>query len=152
MHDFLSEEEFEAAEQVRVEANQQFLESQLDAVRTGDPDLVFACGVHDEITLNVSAPDDYPLSRCFGGEGEVRSALAAYMAVMQAASVTYLMPEPWANLIFRVGHARCVMASGQSATLSFIERFNYRDQRLAYVQIVMNYVTSPGEAGAEPSP
>jgi hypothetical protein len=140
MHDdALDDEDDDKLLQRLVAANQPFLQSQLDTVRAGNPDLAFACGVHEDITLMVSAPDDFPLELAYRGERDVRSALAAYSALMQPSTIR-LLPEPHANLIFREGRAQFVTSSGLSSEVYFIERFNYRDKRLAYVQIVIQYV------------
>jgi hypothetical protein len=108
---------------------------------TSDLDSVFMFGVHDDISLNVSTPDDFPLGRFFVGEQDVRAALAAYTDAMHLQAVARVIRAPKGNITWRDGRAPCVMSTGLSADLFFIERFNYRRKRLAYIQIVLDHAT-----------
>ena len=84
-------------------------------------------GVHEDISLNVSA------------------ALAAYTNAMHVQAVARVIRAPKGNITWREGRATCVMSTGLSADLFFVERFNYRRKRLAYIQIVLDCTTLPAQ-------
>lgn len=119
----------------------QSIQTQLDAVSRGDFDAVLA-QAHDDATLEIFAPPEFPWIRRAAGASALREAL-----VQNFGSVDNQRPEirdvfTEGDTVILFGRERGVIrTTGLAYHVEFVERFTFRHGRLAAVRIVAAHVT-----------
>lgn len=118
------------------------LEEQLEAIQRGDFDSVLE-HAHADVTLEIFAPPEFTWIRRANGLAELRAAMVQNFEAVgdQRPELRDIFAERDTVILF--GRERGVnRATGTPYDLEFVERFTFRDQRLAAVRIVAAYAGS----------
>jgi ketosteroid isomerase-like protein len=112
------------------------VQSQLEAIARGDFEAVLAQAA-DDVTLDIFAPMEFPWIRHARGVSELRAAMQQNFSAVedQQPEITNVHTETNAVVLFGRERGRLV-ATGQAYDLEFVERFTFRDERLAAVRII----------------
>lgn len=112
------------------------IEAQLDAIARGDFDAVFD-SAHDEVTLEIFAPPEFPWIRQTRGIAELRHAIAQNFGSVddQQPEIRDVFVEGDTVILF--GRERgAIRQTGRRYDMEFVQRFSFREGRLASVRIV----------------
>ena len=121
------------------------LQAALDAIGRGDLASVFDNAIED-VTLDIYAPPEFPFVRTARGAGPFRAALEHNFGAVheQRPEVRDLFAD--GDRIVLLGRETGVIRqSGRTYDVEFVERFTFRDSRLASVQIIAAYSKPSGD-------
>jgi uncharacterized protein len=126
------------------ESNIAAVHAQIDAIARGDLDAVLAQAAPD-VALSIFAPPEFPWIRRARGIEELRAAIRQNFAAVeeQRPEISSVFAEGDAVVIF--GHERGrLVATGAAYSVEFVQRYTFRDGRLADVRIIAAHaVASP---------
>jgi ketosteroid isomerase-like protein len=121
------------------------LQGALDAIARGDLGSVLDGAVED-VTLDIYAPPEFPFVRTARGADAFRAALKHNFGAVhdQRPEVRDLFAD--GDRIVLLGRETGVIRqSGLTYDVEFVERFTFRDARLASVQIIAAYSKPSGD-------
>ena len=133
-------EESAAAAPSPAKQHLQTIQDQLEAIQRGDFEAVLQ-QAHDDATLEIFAPPEFPWVRRATGSAELRAALTQNFGSVtdQRPEVREIFTESDTVILF--GRERGVIRqSGLAYDVEFVERFSFRDHRLSAVRIVAAHV------------
>lgn len=119
------------------------VQHQIDAIAKGDFEAVLAQALPD-VTLDIFAPPDFPWIRQGRGAADLRRALQHNFGSVedQQPKITRIFTEGDTVVLFGRERGR-IRATGQAYDVEFVEKFTFRDERLAAVRIIAAYATTP---------
>jgi ketosteroid isomerase-like protein len=139
------EELADAAPDPAASSHLRTLQGALDAIARGDLDSVLDNAV-DDVTLDIYAPPEFPFVRTARGSEAFRAALRHNFGAVdeQRPEVRDLFAD--GDRIVLLGRETGVIRqSGLTYDVEFVERFTFRDARLASVQIIAAYSKPTGD-------
>jgi ketosteroid isomerase-like protein len=132
-----------AADDVRGDAreNVRSVQAELDAIGRGDFEAVLH-DAHDDVTLEIFAPPEFPWIRQAHGLADLRAALLQNFGSVedQRPTIRDVFAEGDTVILFGAETGR-IRGSGLPYQVEFVERFTFRDGRLAAIRIVGAYAT-----------
>ena len=116
------------------------ISEQLEAIESRDIDSVFH-NAHDDVTLEIFAPPEFPIARQAKGLHEFREAITRNFGAVEE-------QRPHIREVFAEGDTVILFGSetgtlrdtAVSYSVEFVERFTFRDGRLAALRIVAAHV------------
>src|SRR5689334_6156645 len=110
--------------------NVRSLQAQIDAIARGDLES-FLVNAHEDATLDIYAPPEFPWIRHAKGPGELRRAIEQNFGSVedQTPELTNVVTEGDTVILFGRERGR-VRATGQSYDMEFVQRYQFRDGRL----------------------
>jgi uncharacterized protein len=119
--------------------NLRTLQSQIDAIARGDLAVVLqqAC---DDVELEIFVPPEFPFTRSAIGAGPFRDAVEANFAAVadQKPDIVDLFSEGEKVVLFG-RETGIIKSTGIRYDIEYVQRFTFRDGRLAGVQIIGAY-------------
>ena len=117
-------------------SNVRSVQVQIEAIARGDVEAVLAEALPD-VTLDIFAPPEFPWVRRATGVVELRRALEQNFGAVddQQPDITNVFAEGNAVVLFGRERGR-IRASGQRYDVEFVEKFTFRDGRLAGIRII----------------
>ena len=116
--------------------NLRTLQSQIDAIARGDLAVVLqqAC---EDVTLEIFVPPEFPFVRSATGSEAFRLALEQNFAAVanQQPTILDLFSEGDRIVLFGRETGR-IQSTGVAYDIEFVQRFTFRDGRLASVQVI----------------
>ena len=124
------------------------IRSQVDAISQGDYDTVLS-QAHDDVTLDIFAPPQFSWIRQTRDPVELRRALAHNFGSLdgQIPKVTQIVVEGETVVLFGREQGR-IRATGEPYDVEFVDRFTFRDGRLAAIRIIVAQAGPAGTSGA----
>ena len=119
----------------------QSVQIQIEAIARGDVERVLGEALPD-VTLDVFAPPEFPWMRRASGVEELRCALQQNFGavVNQRPEISNVFAEGDTVVLF--GRERgAIRESGQPYDVEFVQKFTFRDGRLAAIRIVAAHAT-----------
>jgi uncharacterized protein len=127
------------------QANIRSLHGQIEAIARGDID-AFLTHAHDDATLDIFAPPELPWIRHAQGAAELRRALEQNFGSVeeQSPELTNVIADGDTVVLFGRERGR-IRSTGQRYDVEFVERFTFRNDRLAAIRIIAAYAP-PGSS------
>jgi ketosteroid isomerase-like protein len=121
------------------------LEAQVEAIARGDFSRVLAQAT-DDVTLEIFAPPEFPFIRSARGSGAFQLAIERNFAAVtdQRPQIRDVFAEGEKIVLFG-RETGTIQSSGVRYEVEFVERFIYREGRLAAVQIVVAHSRPGGD-------
>ena len=115
------------------------LQTHLEAIGRGDFDPVLI-DAHDDVTLEIFAPPEFPWIRQARGLADLRAALLQNFGSVedQQPTIRDVFAEGEMVIVFGAETGR-IRGSGMPYQVEFVERFTFREGRLAAIRIVGAY-------------
>jgi ketosteroid isomerase-like protein len=119
------------------------ISEQLEAIARGDFASVFQ-DAHDDVTLEMFAPPEFPFIRTAQGADELNKAIVHNFGAIadQRPQIRETFAEGDTVILFGTERGN-IKESGFRYHVEFVERFTFRDGRLASLRIVAAYCPEP---------
>ena len=112
------------------------VKAQIEAIARGDIDAVLA-QAHPDVQLDIFAPPDFDWVRHAQGTEAVRGAIAQNFSAVEDQRPEIVTVVVHGDTVILMGHEEGrVKRSGQRYAVQFVEKFQFRGNRLAAVTIV----------------
>ena len=119
------------------------IQAQIDAISAGDVASVLGQAHHD-VELEIFAPLHFPWVTRARGLDEVRRAIAHNFDTVDEQRPEVLNIVSEGDVVVMIGRERgLIRATGERYDVQFVQRFTFRDGRLAAVQIIAANSTRP---------
>jgi uncharacterized protein len=117
-------------------SNIRSVQMQIDAIGRGDLDAVLS-QAHDDVTLDIFAPREFAFIRHAQGLADLRRAIEQNFAAVedQRPEIANVFAEGDTVVLFGREQGR-IRATGQPYDMEFVERFTFREGRLAAIRII----------------
>jgi ketosteroid isomerase-like protein len=120
----------------REQAHIQAVRDQIDAIARGDVAAVFA-SAHDDVELDIYAPPEFQWIRHARGTDAIRDAIEKNFDSVEDQTPEIVNVVAQGDTVVLIGREQGVLRStGERYDIQFVEKFSFRDGRLAAVQIV----------------
>jgi ketosteroid isomerase-like protein len=120
----------------REQAHIQAVREQIDAIARGDVAAVFA-SAHDDVQLDIYAPPEFHWVRHANGSDAIRDAIEKNFGSVEEQAPEILNVVAQGDTVVLIGREHGIIrATGERYDIQFVEKFSFRDGRLAAVQIV----------------
>jgi len=116
---------------------------QLDAIARGDFGSVFQ-DAHDDVTLEIFAPPEFPFLRTARGADELNKAIVHNFGAIadQRPTIRETFAEGDTVILFGTETGK-IKETGGRYHVEFVERFTFRDGRLAALRIIAAHYAEP---------
>lgn len=126
---------------------------QLQAIARGDFGSVFQ-DAHDDVTLDIFAPPEFPFIRTAQGADELHKAIVHNFGAIadQRPRIRETFADADTVILFGTETGK-IKETGSRYHVEFVERFTFRDGRLASLRIIAAHcLTGPTPTSSRPAP